>query len=147
MEKAFTMLELVFVIVVLGILASVALPRLWVTRDDALFTKAKTQIATVRAGISSAYSKNIMSGEMDKCPALEKDTTDESLFEAVINPPIKRNSKDIAWDIDSDNDDKTTYKLKIGSKETTFTYEKNASKNCPFTCNSSDELCKELNNE
>ena len=147
MKRAFTFLELIFVIVIIGILAGIALPRLFTGIDDAKLSKAKTQIATVRAGISSAYSKNIMSGEMDKCPALEKDTTDESLFEAVINPPIKRNSKDIAWDIDSDSDDKTTYKLKIGSKETTFTYEKNASKNCPFTCNSSDELCKELNNE
>jgi general secretion pathway protein G len=147
MKKAFTMLELIFVIVVLSILASVALPKLWVTRDDALFTKAKTQIATIRAGISSAYSQNIMSGEMDKCPELEKDSGDEYVFENVINPPIKRDAKDISWDIDSDDSDKTTYKLKIGEKETTFTYEKNASKNCPFTCNSSDELCKELNNE
>lgn len=35
MKKAFTMIELIFVIVILGILASVAIPRLMATRDDA----------------------------------------------------------------------------------------------------------------
>ena len=35
MKKAFTMIELIFVIVILGILASVALPRLAATREDA----------------------------------------------------------------------------------------------------------------
>ncbi len=34
-HDAFTMIELVFVIVVLGILAAVAIPRLAATRDDA----------------------------------------------------------------------------------------------------------------
>lgn len=35
MKKAFTMIELIFVIVVIGILASIAIPKLTATRDDA----------------------------------------------------------------------------------------------------------------
>ena len=35
MKKGFTMIELIFVIVILGILASVAIPRLAGTRTDA----------------------------------------------------------------------------------------------------------------
>ena len=35
MKKAFTMIELIFVIVILGILAAVAVPKLTATRDDA----------------------------------------------------------------------------------------------------------------
>jgi len=56
------MMELIFVIVVIGILAAVALPRLFTGISDAKLAKAKTQIATVRSGISSLYSKNILAG-------------------------------------------------------------------------------------
>ena len=91
MKKAFTMLELVFVIVVLGILASIALPKLWVTRDDAVVVKVRSDVSTIRSSISTKYGKNIMEGR-DECPSLEKDSSDNQLFEGVLTYPIKRNS-------------------------------------------------------
>ena len=39
MRKAFTMIELIFVIVILSIIAVVAVPRLAATRDDAEIAK------------------------------------------------------------------------------------------------------------
>ena len=36
MKKAFTMIELIFVIVIIGVLAAVAIPKLSATRDDAI---------------------------------------------------------------------------------------------------------------
>ena len=39
MKKAFTMIELIFVIVIIGILASIAIPKLAATRDDAVIAK------------------------------------------------------------------------------------------------------------
>ena len=44
MKKAFTMIELVMVIVVLGILASIAVSKMAVTRDDAMIVKGKSQV-------------------------------------------------------------------------------------------------------
>ena len=38
-KKAFTMVELIFVIVIIGVLASVAIPKLAITRDDAKISK------------------------------------------------------------------------------------------------------------
>ena len=56
MKKGFTMIELIFVIVILGILASVAIPRLAATRDDANIAKALSEVSTLVADIGSYYT-------------------------------------------------------------------------------------------
>ena len=50
------MIELIFVIVILGILASVAIPKLAATRDDAEVSKAMQNVATVVADLGSYYT-------------------------------------------------------------------------------------------
>jgi len=64
-RKAFTMIELVFVIVVIGILSAIAIPRFAVTRDDAIITKARTTVASLRSGLSVERQKSILRGEFD----------------------------------------------------------------------------------
>ena len=56
MRKAFTMIELIFVIVILSIIAVVAVPRLAATRDDAEIAKATMNIQTLIADIGSYYT-------------------------------------------------------------------------------------------
>ena len=56
MKKGFTMIELIFVIVILGILAAVSIPKLAATRDDAEITKTATNINTLINDLGSYYT-------------------------------------------------------------------------------------------
>ena len=61
-KKAFSMIELVFVIVIIGILAAVAIPRLAATRDDAEITKARVVVASIRNALAMERQKRILRG-------------------------------------------------------------------------------------
>jgi len=62
MKKAFTILELIFVIVIIGILSAIALPRLSSTVELAHITKAKSTVAAVRNAMSTERNKRILRG-------------------------------------------------------------------------------------
>ena len=61
-RRAFTLIELVFIIVVLGILASIAIPKFSATRDDAHISSARATIGAVRSGIVSVRQKYLLRG-------------------------------------------------------------------------------------
>ena len=87
MKKGFTMIELIFVIVILGILASVAIPRLAGTREDA---EISTAVANLRTLLSDAASYYVVKGtftgtkwtEITSVP-LKKDTNGNAMDNAV----------------------------------------------------------------
>lgn len=58
MKRGFTMIELVFVIVILGILAAFSFPSFNVTRDDAQITKTIANINTAIHDIGAFYIAN-----------------------------------------------------------------------------------------
>ena len=62
-KNAFTMIELVFVIVVLGILASVAIPKMAATRDDAQIAKGRSDIASIRSAIVTERQTRLIKGD------------------------------------------------------------------------------------
>ena len=57
-RSGFTMIELIFVIVILGILASVAIPKLAATRDDAKVSKALNELSMVKGDLATYYTSH-----------------------------------------------------------------------------------------
>jgi len=130
MRNSLTILELIFVIVVLGILASLAIPRLFPTITTSKIKKLQSQVSAIRVAISNKYSKNIISGN-NQCPSLEKSFTDNMLFENILTYPIHKNHGDIKWDGNG-----TDYNATIENIKVTFQYDNNTSNNCKFECKS-----------
>lgn len=56
MKRAFTMIELIFVIVIMGILSAVAIPKLAATRDDADAAKSAMNMNIFISDITSYYT-------------------------------------------------------------------------------------------
>ena len=69
-KKAFTMIELIFVIVVIGILAAIAVPKLAATRDDAHITKGLATLGSVRSALATERQKLILRGEFGAIKSL-----------------------------------------------------------------------------
>jgi general secretion pathway protein G len=82
MKKAFTMVELVFAIVIIGILASVAVPKLAATRDDAEIVTARTTVAALRTAISTERQKRILRGSFTDITGAEA----EALLDYGLTP-------------------------------------------------------------
>jgi len=59
------MVELIFVIVIIGILSAIAAPRLSSTVDGAYMSKGKSTLATVRSAIAIERQKSILRGNGD----------------------------------------------------------------------------------
>jgi len=75
-------MELIFVIVIIGILTAVAVPRFAATRDDAEITKARVTVASIRNALSMERQKRILRGEFGVITALTNDSKVFGTFKA-----------------------------------------------------------------
>ncbi len=91
-KSAFTMLELIFVVVIIGILSAIAIPKFAVTRNDAVIAKAKTTVAAVRNAVASERQKRILRGNFDKIFKLTNNSANNKPifddFDGNISNPV-----------------------------------------------------------
>jgi len=121
------MIELIFVIIIIGILAAVAIPRLAATKDDAIITKVRSDISNIRGAIANLHTKKMMMGINSYPEALDDanaNQEDEELFDGnstigeLLNYPIISKNADGHWM----KTDDTNYTVKIMGNDVKFNY-------------------------
>ena len=159
-KKAFTMIELVFVIVVLGILAAVAVPKFSATRTDAQISKGRADIASIRSGIITDRQTKLIKGITDYIQAgsgtytvngVTYNQLDKgSLFGGVLTYGIADSTNSGHWHRTALTDaNSTKYNYNVAGTNVEFIYTRS---NGIFTCNPNtgtakvDEYCKDLIN-
>jgi len=146
-KNAFTMIELVFVIVVLGILAAVAIPKFAATRTDAEISKARSDIASIRSAIVTERQSRLIKGDSTWITKLSTGAAGDNLFTGsdVNNTLLTYGIAADEWQRTND----TTYTYTSVGTVLTFTYDNLTG---IFTCSTTagseaqDTLCKKLIN-
>ena len=149
-KKAFSMIELVFVIVVLGILASIAVPMFSGTRVDAQISKGRADVASIRSAIVTERQTWLIRGVSTYIKTgTDTETIDGStrkkmdnggLFGGVLMYPITASDEDGHWSFDSRDVNKTTYQFQLLGADNTFVY---TVSNGTFNC-TAGTYCSEL---
>lgn len=62
-RTSFTMIELVFIIVILGVLSAVAIPKFAMGREDACYAKLRANLSETQSALSREYTKYFMQGK------------------------------------------------------------------------------------
>ena len=152
-RTAFTMIELVFVIVVLGILAAIAVPRLAATRDDAQIAKGRSDVAAIRSAIVSERQGRLLQGSSAYINQLDDSTNHNAAGETLFDNNGTAANSLLQYGIISASGNghwmktgNTTYTYQVLGQPVTFEYN---STNGSFTCNrgavgNAGEYCKQL---
>jgi len=132
MKNGFTMIELIFVIVILGILSAVAIPKFSATRDDAYISKARSDISSIRSAIISERQTRLIKGDYKYINKLH--SSNDVLFDGngtdgieLLMYGIKAEDVDGHWQTsptctDTEPDNNCTYTIKILNEDNDFLY-------------------------
>ena len=151
------MIELVFVIVVIGILAAIAIPRLAATRDDAQIAKGRSDVSAIRSAIVSERQARLLQGNSSYINKLH--TGNDGNFTTIFDNNgtaantilqygvVTQNSTNGHWDDTvAANGTNWQYTYRVINTDITFDYNRT---NGTFTCNraavgNAGEYCRRL---
>jgi general secretion pathway protein G len=139
------MIELVFAIVVIGILSAIAIPKFSATRTDAQISKARADIASIRSAIITERQSRLIIGDNDWINSLSNDST--TLFDGngtveLLMYGIKSGTTNGHWSTTDTDSPYVDYDYKISGSDCSFTY---SSTNGSFKMDAGqDDICDKL---
>ena len=123
-KKAFTMIELVFVIVIIGVLSAIAIPKLGATVNLAYISKGKNTLAIVRSALSTERQKSILRGSFASVTIYNAPGRVFTRFTDVNGSRILNNDLPSCADIGCWS--------VAGTTEIIYTFHRDASTNCTY---------------
>jgi prepilin-type N-terminal cleavage/methylation domain-containing protein len=135
-SSGFSLIELIFSILLIAIIASLAVPKIFLLQETNYIIELKSDLATIQNALKNYQNISCMKNKSNSLQALDKD--DKNLFSNILNHPIisndtypfwsKQNNQTYFFNIDQTN------KIKFIYNPATFT----------FLCNSQEELCQKV---
>ena len=136
MKKAFTMIELIFIIVIIGILASVAVPKFAATRDDAEITKARVTVASIRNALAMERQKRILRGDFTAITSIGSGSNVFDKFSA----DSQGNTADVLEYAMTSSNKSGHWSINAGATE--YTFHQNAMVDPVFVISNGKFVCK-----
>jgi len=128
MKRAgFTMIELIFVIVILGILAAVAIPKLAATRDDAKIAKGASAVSTAVTDLGAYYTARGSFGKLGDMTNV-KFSTSSSTYSDASDTDMNTTAK--IYFLDSTNTGCLSFSVSTSDGNLTVASESNATAEC-----------------
>ena len=144
------MVELIFVIIIIGILSAIAVPKFTQTAELAYDSKAKSTLAAVMAAVSTERQKRILRGDTTPITDLGNNTYAFNTFDGgtkpVVSTPVKNCSsvqlgcwKKVIYN----GENYFTYYFSDGTPRATFKIDKSRLV-CKYTSGTGLKRCERL---
>lgn len=133
-SKSFSLIELIFTLLIIAIVISVASPKLFSSVNESTFIKLRSDIATIRAGLKEYKTKQILQNLSYNIENLDED--ENYLFSTILNHQFPVVKTYPSWSKKSNQ----SYLFHFSKdEELEFSYDKT---HLTFTCDTSIDLCK-----